>query len=94
MSKRNKRYTVEFKEQAVRLVKENETTLTITDVAKQLGLSMQTLYQWVQKAKKRAAKAESPEQAEVERLRKELEVVKMERDFLKKATAYFAKESL
>ena len=88
---KNRKYTVEFKEQAVRLYRENEGSQTVTEVAKQLGISMPTLYQWVKKAEKRASKEATPERAEVERLRRELEQVKMERDFLKKATAFFAK---
>lgn len=86
---KNRKYTVEFKEQAVRLYRENEATTTITDVAKQLGVSMQTLYQWVKKAEKRATA--TPEQEELAKVRRELEQVKMERDFLKKAAAFFAK---
>ena len=62
------------------------------------GMVAQTLHNWV-KAEARgllkgtAARPVSPEQMEISRLRAELARVKMERDILKKATAYFAKES-
>ena len=62
------------------------------------GMAAQTLHNWV-KAEARgllkgtAARPVSPEQMEISRLRAELARVKMERDILKKATAYFAKES-
>ena len=88
---KNRKYTTDFKEHAVRMFKENEATKTVTDVANDLGISMQTLYQWVKKAEKRATKAGTAEEAEVARLKRELEQVKMERDFLKKAAAFFAK---
>jgi len=90
------RYTLEFKEEAVRLVKGGERPAT---VAKNLGLSEQTLHNWVKAVEKGTLKGEttptvSKEQMEISRLRSELSRVKMERDILKKAAAYFAKESL
>jgi transposase len=90
------RYTQEFKKEAVRLVNGGER---VAVVAKTLGLSEQTLHNWVRAAGvgtlKAQAKSEvSSEQMEISRLRSELTRVKMERDILKKATAYFAKESL
>lgn len=90
------RYTLEFKEEAVRLVKGGERAAT---VAKNLGLSEQTLHNWIKATEKGILKGEatatvSPEQMEISRLRGELSRVKMERDILKKAAAYFAKESL
>jgi len=88
------KYTLEFKQEAVRLV---ETGQTLAAAARSLGLVDQTLHNWVQaerqgKLKGAEKKAVSAEQMEISRLRAELARVKMERDILGKATAYFAKE--
>jgi transposase len=79
------RYTLEFKEEAVRLVTGGERVAT---VARNLGLSEQTLHNWVKAAgngglKSSATPAVSAEQMEISRLRTELSRVKMERDILK-----------
>jgi transposase len=71
----------------------------IATVAKTLGLSEQTLHNWVKAAgngslKNTTASTLSAEQMEISRLRSELARVKMERDILKKAAAYFARGSL
>ena len=88
------RYTLEFKQEAVRLV---ESGQSIAAAARSLGLVEQTLFNWV-KANRQGrltgadrSKAVSAEQMEISRLRAELARVKMERDILGKATAYFAK---
>jgi transposase len=60
-------------------------------VARDLDLPLQTLWGWLDKAEKQETAPRTPEQSEVERLRHELELVKQERDFLKKAAAFFAK---
>jgi len=79
----------------VRLV---ETGLTLAAAARSLGMSDQTLFNWV-KAHRQGkltgadSKPVSAEQMEISRLRAELTRVKMERDILEKATAYFAKAS-
>jgi transposase len=88
------KYTLEFKQEAVRLV---ESGQTLAAAARSLGLVDQTLHNWVQaerqgKLKGAEKKAVSAEQMEISRLRTELARVKMERDILGKATAYFAKE--
>jgi len=90
------RYTLEFKEEAVRLVTGGQR---VASVAKTLGLAEQTLHNWVKAASSggltgTVAPKVSAEQMEISRLRTELARVKMERDILKKAAAYFAKESL
>ena len=87
------RYTLEFKQEAVRLVTGGQS---IASVARTLGVVDQTLFNWV-KADRQGrlqgadSKAVSAEQMEISRLRAELARVKMERDILGKATAYFAK---
>lgn len=89
------RYTLEFKQEAVRLVEGGQS---IAAVARTLGVVDQTLFNWVKAS--RAGKLSgadkkpvSAEQMEIARLRAELARVKMERDILGKATAYFAKAS-
>jgi transposase len=90
-------YTVEFKQEAVRQVeKEGKSP---AQVARELGIAEQTLGNWrkAYKAGKLAAgtgKPVTPEQMEVSRLKAENSRLKMEVEILKKATAYFAKESL
>ena len=88
------KYTLEFKQEAVRLV---ETGQTLAAAARSLGVVEQTLHNWVKagrqgKLKGAEKNAVSAEQMEISRLRAELARVKMERDILGKATAYFAKE--
>jgi transposase len=87
------RYTLEFKQEAVRLVESGQSQAA---VAKTLGVVEQTLFNWVN-AKRQGrlngadSKPVSADQMEIARLRAELARVKMERDILGKATAYFAK---
>ncbi len=88
-------YTLEFKQEAVRLVRGGET---ISSVAKILGMSGQTLHNWVKadaagKLREVAGKSISAEQMEIARLKAELARTRMERDILKKAAAYFERES-
>ena len=88
------RYTIEFKLEAVRMVKGGQSLAVVSKV---LDISGQTLHNWVKAERKGqlagpGSKPVSPEQMEIARLRAELARVKMERDILGKATAYFAKE--
>ena len=89
------RYTLEFKQEAVRLVKNGQS---IAAVARTLDVVDQTLFNWV-KAQRQGrllganSKPVSAEQMEISRLRAELARVKMKRDILGKATAYFARGS-
>lgn len=89
------RYTLEFKQEAVRLV---ESGQTIAAAARTLGVVEQTLFNWVKAARGGTLTGAdskprvSAEQMEISRLRAELARVKMERDILGKATAYFAKD--
>jgi transposase len=87
------RYTLEFKQEAVRLVEGGQS---IAAAARTLGVIEQTLHNWVKahrqdRLKGADSKRVSAEQMEISRLRAELARVKMERDILGKATAYFAK---
>ena len=89
-------YTDEFKRQAVKLVEDGQRPAA---VAKQLDISEQTLGNWRKAAKagklgKASGKPITAEQMELSRLRAENLRLKMEMEILKKAAAYFAKESL
>ena len=89
------RYTPEFKLEAVRLVQAGQS---VTATAQVLGISDKTLHSWVTLARKGqliapGAKPVSAEQMELARLRADNAKLRMERDILKKATAYFAKIS-
>jgi len=93
------RYTKEFREEAVKLV--TEGNMSIPDAARRLSLPPSTLGNWVRayKAGKLAevGKTQRPLteiEMELARTKRDLAEVKMERDILKKAAAYFAKESL
>jgi transposase len=91
-------YTPEFEAEAVKLVLEQG--LTRLEAAKRLSIPKGTLRNWVANAKGGSLPAAPgarsvPElEAEVARLRKELADVRLERDIVKKAVAYFARESL
>ena len=94
MNKRQRRvFTDEFKREAVGLIASSGRT--ISQVADDLGLGLSTLTRW--KREQRDAGPEpqpNPDMAkELARLRKENEILKQERDLLKKAAAFFAKET-
>ncbi len=97
MSKRARRsFTPEFKAEAVALARASGKS--VGQVAKDLDLTETALREWVKRAEQGmplVGKSEvSPsERAELQALRKEVRVLKMERDFLKRAAAFFAKES-
>lgn len=87
-------YTPEFKQQAVRLVE--ESGLSIREAADDLGVSTESVRNWVKQARIDAGDAEgltSDEKAELARLRRENRVLKQEREILKRAAAWFAKET-
>jgi transposase len=91
MSRR--RYTEEFKVAAVRQV--TVEGHSVPEVAKRLGVTTKSLYDWKKaygESPQRAAQMKA-DQAENQRLKRELKRVTEERDILKKAAAYFAKQS-
>lgn len=87
-------YTSEFRNSAVKLA--SDTDQPIAQTARDLGVNVSTLHTWIGKSatpnESNMVKSEC-HYDEVKRLRKELSLVKQERDLLKKAAAYFAKES-
>ena len=93
------RYTREFRQEAVKLIMEEK--LSFPEAGRRLSLAPSTLSYWVKayKAGKlgEIGKMQKPLtdiEMELARTKKELAEVKMERDILKKAAAYFARESL
>ena len=93
------RYTKEFREEAVKMVTEEK--LSLPEAARRLSLSPSTLGNWVKAYKAgrlgdvgKTYRPLTEIEMELARTKKELAEVRMERDILKKAAAYFAKESL
>ncbi|SRR5688572_26896615 len=90
-----RQFSEEFKAGAVRLVLEQGKT--IGAVARELDLTASALRQWVKHAQAERTKGKSglmkEEREELVRLRKALRIAEEERDILKKATAFFAKQS-
>jgi transposase-like protein len=97
MAKRKRRaFTTEFKAQAVRIVR--ESAKPISAVARELDLTETALRGWVRQAETDAGRGgpgalTTEEREELSRLRRENRTLRMERDILKKATAFFAKEN-
>jgi transposase len=87
----------EFKLEAVRLVRERG--VTAARMARDLGIHPNLLRKWMKEFEADPQHSfpgrgnMKPEQLEIERLRREVQRLKAERDILKKAAAYFAKES-
>lgn len=91
-----RKHSAEFKREAVRLA--NQVGVTKKQVAQELGIHTTLLRRWIEQFEsgtweaKPGAMLKSAQTQELERLRRELNRVKTERDILKKALAYFAKE--
>ena len=92
-----RRFTREFKLEAVKLVKERG--VSVAQAARDIGIHANVLRDWVRSLAADPQQAfpgqgrMKPDQLELERLRREVAKLKAERDILKKAAAYFAKES-
>jgi transposase len=96
MSGKRRKYTPEFREQAARLV--IETGRPVAHVAVEIGVGEQVLGRWVRLAKEATAAGDTgpvldtDERAELERLRRENAELLLDREFLKKAAAFFVSE--
>lgn len=88
----SRKYSEEFRAEAVKQV--TERGRPVAEVARTLGVAADSMYAWLRKHRKSAPElqAEAQEQSEVRRLQAELRRVTEERDILKKAAAYFAKQ--
>lgn len=100
MGAKRRKFSAEFKLEAVRLVQESNS---LAGASRELGVRADTLRRWCEEAEGRAGlSAEevfpgqgnvSSKDEEIRRLRRENELLKQERAFLKKAAAYFAKDT-
>ena len=93
MTKRRKRriFTDEYKAEVVQLVKASDKPLT--QVARDLDLTVSAVRGWVANAKPQRQTPPPDHEAELKTLRKRVKVLEMEREILKKAAAFFAKEN-
>jgi transposase len=97
MGDKRRKFSREFKIEAVRLAAEGGQT--IAEVARELGINANLLGRWKQQLTENADEAfpgkgrMRPLEEEVRRLQRELKQTRQERDFLKRATAYFAREN-
>jgi len=97
MTRKRKRYSKQFKVDAVKLV--TEQGYKVSEAARNLGIHHSSLRRWKKQFETNGNQAFpgkgnlNPENEELYRLRKEVKKLRMERDILKKATAFFAKES-
>lgn len=92
----NGKFTEEFKEEAVKQIKERG--YRVSEVSKRLGISTHSLYKWLKQDRgnngRHGKDRAEALQKENLRLKNELKRVEEERNILKKAAAYFAKESV
>ena len=95
------KYSKEFRDSTVQLILNNNES--VVKVASDLDINSQTLYNWISRYKRvhnipsninNSSSKKEPLDEELKRLRRENKILKQERDILKKATAYFAKETL
>jgi transposase len=92
MGQVQRKFTEEYKREAVRFLE--ETGRPLRAVAEELEVSETSLWRWRKKYGTGIGEQLSPSEAEeLRRLRREVEILRQERDFLKKATAYFANPS-
>lgn len=97
MGRKRSKYSKEFKLEAVKRLESGG--VSAADLARRLGVSLTNLGQWQAEYRDKKDEAfpgsgkRSGPAAEIDRLKRELEQVKEERDILKKATAFFARES-
>ncbi|RLB66879.1 MAG: hypothetical protein DRH08_05090 [Deltaproteobacteria bacterium] len=87
-----KQYSKEFKEEAVALVRDQG--YSVPEAARSLGIASNMLYRWKEKteAQLEGKELSEDERSELKLLRKEVKTLRMEKEILKKASAFFAKE--
>ena len=84
-------YSDDFKRDAVRQI--TKRGYPVAEVSQRLGVSQYSLYAWKKKFSKPAGSGEDEQASEIRRLKRELTRITEERDSLKKAAAYFAKDA-
>lgn len=93
-TKTRRHFSPEFRAEAVRLVEQSDRP--VAELARDLDVSESSLHRWVAQARTDSGQQEgltTDEREELRRLRRENRTLRMEREILKKATAFFAKES-
>lgn len=93
--KTRRQYSDEYKAEAVRLI--SNSGKPVSQIARELGVDTNVLHRWMREEREAGAAGKArgtvkAEQEELARLRRELTRVTQERDFLKRAAAFFAKE--
>ncbi len=94
--KTNPAYPVAFRSEAVELFRRSDKSIPV--LARELGIGEQTLRGWIRQAEIDAGRGQvgeltSAERVELQRLRREVKTLEQEREILKKAAAFFARES-
>ena len=95
MLKPQRRFTQDFQDEAVRLAETSGRSRR--EIAQDLGIGLSTLRHWIDRRRERRIEQpprgrEEDVASELKRLRRENEILRQERDILKRATAFFAKE--
>ena len=95
MAEPQKLFTQEFRDEAARLAQTSGRSRR--EIASDLGIGLSTLRNWIDRRRDRQMEQPPPDRqedmaAELKRLRRENEVLRQEREILKRATAFFAKE--
>lgn len=95
MPKPQRRFTQDFQDEAVRLAETSGRSRR--EIAQDLGIGLSTLRHWIDRRRERQIEQppgnrQEDVAAELKRLRRENEILRQERDILKRATAFFAKE--
>lgn len=97
MARKRRVFSEEFKQQAVRRVRERTAIgVTLAQIGRELGVRPEVLRRWAHAAEAPARGAAGGDEvvtlAEVRRLRREVETLRQERDFAKKAAVFFARD--
>jgi len=97
MSRERRKFTAEYKREAVSMVLKQQ--LSVAEAARRLGINSNLLHRWKAEFSRQGEEAfpgqghQTAQEAELARLRRENELLRQERDILKKATVFFARES-
>ena len=96
VSRRRSSFTSEFKDEMVKLYLERRATKSLAEVARENGVGAETLRNWVKVYEKAQPVEEEPlaisERARLRELEREVREMKLEKEFLGEATAFFARE--